>query len=105
MKACARAGGAVTTAAAATAAAINFEIMNIIPPDWAGKLDGAGPGVNPSHRPTGLRQMRLRGLAAAGTAVSAVMAIRCLSFGAGRPGRSGRQYLHPRSLRRLRAPH
>src|SRR6266550_1029478 len=44
------AAGADTTAKVATAAAINFEVMSNILPEFAGKVDARTRGVNPCHR-------------------------------------------------------
>src|SRR3954447_20055244 len=57
MKPCARAAGAVRTTADritanAAAAATNFEFISDLLPEFAGKVDGARPAVNPSDRPS-----------------------------------------------------
>src|SRR5664279_5251815 len=51
MKACACADGADSTATTAQTAAIDFEIIGLILPGFAGKLDGRRPGVNPPKGP------------------------------------------------------
>jgi hypothetical protein len=56
MKACARVAGAASTATAATATAVNLEIMKNIPrKNNLVKLDGPEPGVNPLRSKAGLR--------------------------------------------------
>jgi hypothetical protein len=43
--------GADTIAKVATAAAINFDVMNCFLPGFGRKVDGCVPRVNPCHRP------------------------------------------------------
>jgi hypothetical protein len=52
---CARAAGADSNTVTATVAANNFETIWIALPEFGGKLDGAGPWVNPNN----LREIRV----------------------------------------------
>jgi hypothetical protein len=60
-----------TTTAVMKPAAINFELISVIPPVFRREMDGRAPAVNPSHRPkTGL--IRWRGPRALRTGNNAV---------------------------------